>query len=672
MRHFARSATLLALIAFCSMVFAAEPQPVNPDASPEARALLALLDSISGKGIISGQHNFPNDGSRWTDRVYDLTAKYPGLFGADFGFSGGEDKDSVLSRPEMIEEVKRQYRNGAIIALTWHAVRPTDDEPVTFRDSVQGQLTDYEWRQLLTPGTPLYNRWCEQVDVIAGYLRQLRDAHVPVLFRPYHEMNGNWFWWGGRPGKDGSLALYRQLHDRFINLHHLNNLLWVWNVNAPGGSAGPVADYFPGSGFVDVATMDIYGEFTQEDYITMLNLAKDKPIALAEVGGLPTPEVLKQQPRWAYFMEWSGLFESNPTDLIHAVYQAPEVIHRDDPRLAGPMAAIRKSTGTSDGKPEAVPVTTAATSGAKTLLERLSSLRGTVLSGQQADPSLPDAAYNTVAQTAGKQPAIFSAELATATAESQQVLLKTIHRAHLQHAEVRLTWSPARPTDNGAAKGQLSDYEWNELLTPGSDLNKRWCAQIDEVAIPLHALQEEGVAVLWDPLPMSNGKEFWWAGRKGIHGSAALYRMLFERLTLQDGIHNLVWLWEATVPTFGAGGNGIPSEYFPGLLYADALELQTGELNPRFAMDRYITQVAVGKPVGIVIDGDVPASDTLTGRASWGWFTLSAGAVSADRAPALRALYDSPKVVSLSEPAAMAAAKQGSASKHRKGEHGRK
>ena len=88
------------------------PPPVNPHATPEARALLRLLDSISGQYTMTGQHNFPNDVSRWTDRAYDLTGKYPALFGQDFGFSAGDDKDSIESRPAMIAEVKRQYKNG--------------------------------------------------------------------------------------------------------------------------------------------------------------------------------------------------------------------------------------------------------------------------------------------------------------------------------------------------------------------------------------------------------------------------------------------------------------------------------------------------------------------------------------------------------------------------------
>jgi mannan endo-1,4-beta-mannosidase len=328
----------------------AAPEPVNPHATPEARALLAYLDSISGKQTIAGQHNYPNVGALWTDRAFDLTGKYPGLFGGDFGFSAGEDKDSVLSRPAMIEEVKRQYQNGAVIALTWHEVRPTDDEPVTFKGSVQNHLTDAEWQQLLTPGSPLNLRWQRQVDVVASYLQQLRDAHVPVLFRPYHEMNGNWFWWGGRPGWNGTAALYRQIYDRFVNVHHLDNLLWVWNANAPGGNAGAIESYYPGAQFADVVTMDIYGDFKQEYYTRMVKLAGDKPIALAEVGKLPRPEVLDQQPRWTYFMDWSEFIQNaNTEEKAKALYNAPRVLTRDDPRLAAPMAAIRKATAERNG-----------------------------------------------------------------------------------------------------------------------------------------------------------------------------------------------------------------------------------------------------------------------------------------------------------------------------------
>ena len=638
------------------------PQPVNPHATLEARALLAYLDSISGQATITGQHNFPNDGSRWTDLAYDLTGKYPGLFGEDFGFSAGDDKDSVLSRPAMIEEVKRQYRNGSVIALTWHAVRPTEDEPVTFRDSVQGHLTDYEWRELLTPGSPLYIRWCAQVDVIAGYLRQLRDAHVPVLFRPYHEMNGNWFWWGGRPGKDGSAALYRQLYDRFVNVHHLDNLVWVWNVNSPGGNAGPVEDYYPGPEFADVVTMDIYGEFKQEYYTGMLSLAAGKPIALAEVGGLPSPDVLAKQPRWTYFMAWSGMLDTaNTLDRLNAIYHAPMALDRDDPRLAGPMQPIRDATAKrTGGMPGGEPVTPDASTEAKSLLTRLYAAPGNgVLSGQINNPASPGAATANVMQATGKLPAIYASDIGIAGAsgqgagEARKAIVSEALRAHAAHAIVSLTWRPALPTGDAPApaQGQLTDYEWDELLTPGSELNTRWCAQVDEVAASLKELEKAGIPVLWNPYPEANGKDDWWAGRKGIHGSAELYRRLFERLVNHDGLHNLIWVWEAAAPDFRPGGAGMISDFFPGLLYTDALEVRLSQMNGRFPIDRILARAAVGKVIGVELAGDLPSPEVFGQNAQWSWFLVSAtpaaAAPSATGADALSHLYGNPRVVSI-------------------------
>jgi mannan endo-1,4-beta-mannosidase len=651
MRTILIAAILLAGTLGCTVWAQTAPAPVNPHASPEARALLAYLDSISGTATITGQHNYPNDGSRWTDLAYDLTGKYPGLYGEDFGFSAGDDKDSVLSRPAMIEEVKRQYKNGSVIALTWHEVRPTDDEPVTFHDSVQGHLTDYEWQQLLTPGTPLYNRWCAQVDVVAGYLRQLRDAHVPVLYRPYHEMTGKWFWWGGRPGKDGSAALYRQLYDRFVNVHHLDNLVWVWNVNAPSPDLPPMADYYPGAQFADVVTMDVYGEFKQEYYTSMLALADGKPIALAEVGGLPSPDVLNRQPRWSYFMCWSEIIRTgNTLDQVNELYHAPRALNRDDPRLAGPMAAIRKATAERIGGASAAePVTPEATAEAKTLLTRFYSASGqAVLSGQENDAASPGVATAAVVAATGKRPAIYATELGGA-AEARKAVLQEALAANLHHAVVSLNWSPVRPTDGAASSGhgQLTDYEWNELLTPGSGLNKQWYAQVDEVAAALRELQKAGVAVLWNPLPEGNGKEFWWAGRKGARGSAELYRQLFDRLVNHDGVHNLVWVWEAAPPDFRSGAAGTLSDFFPGLLYTDALEVRLSELNSRFPGGRFLAQIALDKPVGVEVKGNLPSSDAFTNHSGWAWFLATPAAEQATPAEALRQLYRDPHIVAL-------------------------
>ena len=146
----------------------------------------------------------------------------------------------------------------------WHAAPPGADDCC---DGTQIWTWDkrpnqQQWDEITTDGTPLNLAWQKQVDTIAGYLKQLRDAKVPVLWRPYHEMNGVWFWWCNKPGENGFKKLWIMMYKRFVNVHKLDNLLWVWNTNAPrtikGDEAGPYADYYPGAEYVDVLTADVY------------------------------------------------------------------------------------------------------------------------------------------------------------------------------------------------------------------------------------------------------------------------------------------------------------------------------------------------------------------------------------------------------------------------------
>jgi len=331
------------------------PPPVTPHASPEARSLLNYLQGVAGQHTLTGQHNFPNTHDTSTREVARVYGKVPVIFGQDFGFAAPGDKDAAAARPDMIAEVKRQYALGSIIALCWHAVPPTADEPVTFqpkrgRDpnqplaSVQGRLTDAQWQDVITPGTPLYKHWCAQVDVIAGYLKQLQAAHIPVIWRPYHEMNGDWFWWGGRLGDQGTKVLYRQIFDRLVNHHHLDNLIWVWSLDRPARADRQFVDYNPGTNYFDIAGLDVYGsDFKQPYYDDLLAQAAGKPITLAEVGPPPTVAVLAQQPRWTWWMTWAGRIRH--TDAEQALYDDPRSYSLSDPAFRQSFAPTRAALG---------------------------------------------------------------------------------------------------------------------------------------------------------------------------------------------------------------------------------------------------------------------------------------------------------------------------------------
>jgi mannan endo-1,4-beta-mannosidase len=305
----------LSLIAAFSQVIAAFAQfappkdLVTPSASAEATALYRYLCSLSGKVTLTGQHDQPLFGSAYYQRVYEITGSHPAVKGMDFGFSEPNTLDGINFRQKLVDDAIKYWNEGSIITLMWHAVPPDMEEPVTFRKDIQSKLTDEQWNELITPDTELNRRWQSQVDVIAFFLKQLRDARVPILWRPYHEMNGNWFWWGFRTGENGYRKLYRMLFDRLVNYHHINNLIWVFNANEISGNwMAPYADFYPGHNYVDILATDVYRRnYQQSDYDQLLVLGEGRLIALGEVGKLPTAEIISQQPNWVWFMAWSEL-----------------------------------------------------------------------------------------------------------------------------------------------------------------------------------------------------------------------------------------------------------------------------------------------------------------------------------------------------------------------------
>jgi mannan endo-1,4-beta-mannosidase len=275
--------------------------------------------------------------------VFRQTKRYPALFGQDFGFGTAGTWDGINYRQQIVDEAIRRSAEGFVVTLMWHAVRPTDEEPVDFRSSIQADLTDEQWRELTTPGTALNERWKSQVDVVAWHLKQLREAHVPVLWRPYHEMNGDWFWWGKRPGPEGYSKLYRMLFERLMVFHRLDNLLWVWNANEVRGGVDSYASHYPGADVVDIVATDVYRNgFAQADYDDLLAVAAGKPIALGEVGRVPSVDILRSQPRWVWFMAWGD--PEGPwgdRSLLTSAYESDEVLTREElPWVTGPSPRI--------------------------------------------------------------------------------------------------------------------------------------------------------------------------------------------------------------------------------------------------------------------------------------------------------------------------------------------
>lgn len=310
----------------------AESASANSVANSKEK-VLAYLQSISSQKTIAGIHNRePNaQPSHWTDEVFTTTGKYPGLWSGDFLFQ----EENIAHRQTMIDEAVRQWKKGSLINIMWHACNPALAEPCGWDSlGVKSRLTDAQWTELITDSSPLNKKWKERLDDVATHLQALKEKGVAVLWRPLHEMNQRAFWWGGRPGPDGTRRLWQLMHDYFTRVKRLDNLIWVWDIQDFKNLAADAVAYDPGSAYWDVAALDVYDDrsgYSQEKYDIMVKAAEGKPMAIGECQKYPSVQTLLSQPKWVFFMGWSELvFKANKTNNLKELMTAANVLTQDE------------------------------------------------------------------------------------------------------------------------------------------------------------------------------------------------------------------------------------------------------------------------------------------------------------------------------------------------------
>ena len=166
--------------------------------------------------------------------------------------------------------------------------------------------------------------------MIAAELKKLAAAGVPVLWRPLHEAEGGWFWWGAK-GPEPFKGLWRLMFDRFTRTHGLHNLIWVF-------TAGNKPEWYPGDAYVDIVGADSYpsdpGDPLSGTWEALRQTFDGKKLlALTEFGGVPDVARMKRfGVRWSYFVSWTGAFGPHKMskDALTRIYRSPDVINQDE------------------------------------------------------------------------------------------------------------------------------------------------------------------------------------------------------------------------------------------------------------------------------------------------------------------------------------------------------
>ena len=306
--------------------------PVNPMAQQGARNVLRFLVEISGDRVVTGQHT-QTMAQEELHKIEEMTGEQPALLGFELlSYSPNinyldTDDDCMMEVTLNRGTLQRAWEWAAkkgLITLTWHWFSPMGGRSKSFYT----RNTDFDASRAVEEGTPENEALISDMDAIAALLRPFRDAGVPILWRPFHEGEGSWFWWGAK-GPEVLKKLRLLMFDRYVNHHGLHNLLWVWNSPDPAT--------YPGDDTVDIISRDIYPDKHShtslgEKYRELLRITEAKKVALiGENGSLPSPDAIHaEQVGWASFMTWSRVFclteEFNTYDTLKDVYASPYAI----------------------------------------------------------------------------------------------------------------------------------------------------------------------------------------------------------------------------------------------------------------------------------------------------------------------------------------------------------
>ncbi len=283
----------------------------NPRSNDKTRRIFGYICENFGTNIITAQQESIWAGSPEyeMDHILKVTGKLPAMRGLDFK---ANDFDGVVARS--IAWTKR----GGLVTICWHTGVAISDYPESKED-------DPDFERLFTEGTEENTTLMLSWDRAARALQELRDADVTVLWRPFHEFDGQWFWWG-KGGAENFKRLWRLMYDKFTNEYKLDNLIWVL------GYADFVKDgWYPGDEYCDIIGSDTYDNTTHKAGWDLLKNLTDKPMAFHECGNVPpVRDFVRDGAVWAWFMTWHTQFlMTNDNETLRGVYNDPRAITLD-------------------------------------------------------------------------------------------------------------------------------------------------------------------------------------------------------------------------------------------------------------------------------------------------------------------------------------------------------
>lgn len=271
----------------------------DKNATPETENLYQNLILLQEKGFLFGHQDDLAYGVKWRyeegrSDIKDVTGDYPALYGWDLGGIEHQKSNNIDGVPfkKMKNWIKEIYDRGGVSTISWHM-----DNPLTMKNS--WDTAPSSLRSILPNGEKhqLYLSWLDEAAQFLGNLKGSDGKKIPILYRPFHELTGNWFWWcKNNASAQEFKEIWRFTIHYLRETKKLNNLIIVYNT-ADFKSKEEFLEYYPGDDVVDVLSFDKYqytNPVTDSSFITEVQnqlkimnevaVEHQKPMAIAETG----------------------------------------------------------------------------------------------------------------------------------------------------------------------------------------------------------------------------------------------------------------------------------------------------------------------------------------------------------------------------------------------------
>lgn len=251
---------------------------IDPEATAETKNLFYNLGQLSKDHVLFGHQHATEYGHGWhgeEDRsdVKSVTGSHPAVIGVDLmGFSGRPEEDVEREKERLRRNVIDTYNRGGVTTVAWHFPNPVSEGSFYWKEGVSLPAVKY-----IIPGGEAHEQYKAILEGIGTWAQTLIAADgkvVPLIFRPYHEMDGDWFWWGkAHCTREEFIDLWRFTVSYLRDSLDVHNFIYAFSPDNKFMTEEEFLERYPGDDWVDMVGMDNYGDMGREGHYDLKKAA---------------------------------------------------------------------------------------------------------------------------------------------------------------------------------------------------------------------------------------------------------------------------------------------------------------------------------------------------------------------------------------------------------------